>query len=99
MDYFSNPYRQSRLIIVAITFVASIYISQSSFILFKPLVLFSMFMISCINLRECCSHKFKSVPFVILHIFAILLTIWGFVLSLDIINKSSQIIEYGTMLH
>ncbi len=99
MNFLLHQFNQFRLVILVTTAMAGIYVYNTNLILIGPVILFSAFLISCINIYECLKNKSTTRLIILLHLFAAGLAVWGFIYSLNIVLHSNTIVEYGRLLH
>ncbi len=99
MDFLAQPFKQFKIVIACATLCAVIYVFNTSVILLQPLLLFSTLMVCGVNIVEIIVHKKDCVFTISLYIMATLLAGWGLWLSIELIQNSSRIVEYGNIIH
>lgn len=99
MKHIHIPFKHFRYIVAIITLLAAIYVVSNCIVLMQPLLLFSAFLICCINVLESLMDKEMSWLLRGLHIASALLAIWGFGISVEMLQHSNRLVEYGTLLH
>ncbi len=82
MNFLSYPFKQFRLVIVLTSLVAIIYVLNFEMTLLQPLLFFSAFLVSCINIAEVFYKRESPAVMCLVHICVSILLAFGFVFSI-----------------